>query len=63
MYEAASRSHPSHQFVSEPGLSMHTLLNIEGRPLKFCKFFSNEREEQMAYFYCAARTRWKLQIF
>ena len=40
---------------------MHTLLNIEGRPLKFCKFFSNERQEQMAYFYCAARTRWELK--
>ena len=48
VYEAASRSHPSHEFVKEPGLSMHTLLNIEvikdilqqpGRPLE--KSFDN----------------------
>ena len=60
LFIAASKAHPPHSFVLDG--RKKPVLEIESHTLRFCKFWSNERFERFAYFYCVGKVRVKCRV-
>ena len=60
LFIAASKAHPPHSFVLDG--RKKPVLEIDSHTLRFCKFWSNERFERFAYFYCVGKVRVKCRV-
>ena len=60
LFIATSKAHPPHSFVLDG--RKKPVLEIDSHTLRFCKFWSNERFERFAYFYCVGKVRVKCRV-